>query len=435
MNNLSNFQVILMGVMIGLIVLAMLVFSGVIPLGSKSGKAAPIMIWGMFPEETMAGSISKANSANEKLFSLSYTQKKENYEESFVNALASKNGPDILIITSEITLKNRDKFNLIPFQTFSERAFKDSFIEEAELFLNKDGITAVPFAVDPIVLYWNRDLFNKAGLAEPPKFWDEFSGAAQALTQIDRAKNVTQSGVAMGEFSNIEHAKEILSLMILQGGNPIIDKDKMKVFFGEKYPTDGINPAEGALRFYSDFSNPSKDFYSWNRGISGDREMFIGGKLAMYFGYASELQDIKESNPHLNFDVALVPQQRNFPIQATFGKIYAFAVTKGTANPVAATQAAFGLAKIETAQEIAKKLGLIPVSREILSKGDDDPSLSVFYKSAIQAKGWLEPNQTKVSEIFKNMIESVSTGKKKVSEAVADAKELLISELGKLQKD
>lgn len=435
MNNLSNFQVILMGVIIGLIVLAMLVFSGVIPLGSKSGKATPITMWGMFPEEKMAEAISKANNANKTLFSLTYSQKKENYEESFVDALASKSGPDILIITNEITLKNKDKFNLITFQTFSERAFKDAFIEEAELFLTKDGIIAAPFAVDPVVLYWNRDLFNKAGLAEPPEFWDEFSGAAQALTQIDKAKNIIQSGVAMGEFSNIAHAKEILSLMILQSGNPIIAQDMMKVFFGETNTSSQINPAEGALRFYADFSNPSKDFYSWNRGLSSDREIFIGGKLAMYFGYASELEDIKESNPHLNFDVALVPQQRNFPIQATFGKIYAFAVTKGTINPVAATQAAFGLAKIEIAQEIAKKLGLAPVSREFLSKGSGEPGLSVFYKSAIQAKGWFEPNATKVSEIFKNMIESVSTGKKKVSEAVSDAKELLISELGKLQKD
>jgi len=435
MNNLSNFQVILMGVIIGLIVLAMLVFSGVIPLGSKSGKPAPITIWGMFPGEKMAEALSKANNANKTLFSLTYSQKKENYEESFVDALASKSGPDILIITNEITLKNKDKFNLITFQTFSERAFKDAFIEEAELFLNKDGITAVPFAVDPIVLYWNRDLFNKAGLAEPPKFWDEFSGAAQALTQIDKAKNIIQSGVAMGEFSNIARAKEILSLMVLQSGNPIIAQDTMKVLFGETSTSNQINTAEGALRFYTDFSNPSKDFYSWNRGISNDREIFIGGKLAMYFGYASELQDIKESNPHLNFDVALVPQQRNFPIQATFGKIYAFAITKGTANPVAATQATFGLAKIEVAQEIAKKLGFVSVSREILSKGSGEPNLSVFYKSAVQAKGWLEPNTTKVSEIFKNMIESVSTGKKKVSEAVSDAKELLISELEKLQKN
>ena len=36
--------------------------------------------------------------------------------------------------------------------------------------------------------------------------------------------------------------------------------------------------------------------------------MFAKGALAMYFGYASELLEIKAQNPHLNFDMVKFPR-------------------------------------------------------------------------------------------------------------------------------
>ena len=42
--------------------------------------------------------------------------------------------------------------------------------------------------------------------------------------------------------------------------------------------------------------------------MSGADTMFAKGALAMYFGYAGEWAGIKARNPHLNFDIAEVPQ-------------------------------------------------------------------------------------------------------------------------------
>ena len=60
--------------------------------------------------------------------------------------------------------------------------------------------------------------------------------------------------------------------------------------------------------------------------------------------------------------------------------------------------------------------------KSLLAEKISDPFLAIFYKSAVQAKGWLDPDPEKTSEIFQNMVESVNTGLKKIDEAVRDAK-------------
>ena len=101
----------------------------------------------------------------------------------------------------------------------------NTFIQQAELYLKTDGSLAVPFIVDPLVMYWNRDSFTNAGIATPPKFWDEFTGLNTKLTQKDVNSNIRKSAIAMGEFTNISHAREILGTLFLQSGNPVTYRD------------------------------------------------------------------------------------------------------------------------------------------------------------------------------------------------------------------
>jgi maltose-binding protein MalE len=142
----------------------------------------------------------------------------------------------------------------------------------------------------------------------------------------------------------------------------------------------------------------------------------------MYFGYAGEFNDIKIKNPHLNFDVAEVPQIKDGNIRATIGKIYSLAISKTSPNAQTAFMAIFKLIDKNINKQFSEITRLAPARRDIISdEGSSDPILSVFYKSAIMAKSWLEPNPQLVSRIFQNMIESTVSSKAKISEAVKDA--------------
>ncbi len=63
--------------------------------------------------------------------------------------------------------------------------------------------------------------------------------------------------------------------------------------------------------------------------------------------------------------------------------------------------------------------GLPPVSRVLLAQDTLDPYQDVFYKSALSAKGFLDPNSDDTDLIFQDMVESVISGRRKLEQAVS----------------
>src|SRR3989344_4917982 len=102
----------------------------------------------------------------------------ESIEREFTEALAQGGGPDLIILSQDQFWQSKTKLIPIPYQSISERDFKEVFIEEGEIFLQTDGIYGLPFMVDPMVLYYNRDLLSSAGLAKPMAYWDEIYSSA-----------------------------------------------------------------------------------------------------------------------------------------------------------------------------------------------------------------------------------------------------------------
>jgi len=425
---MSKFQIIIIAVCVIAVLVAVLIFAGILPgfkKGGAGGKAVEISMWGTFPARKIEALVSDFNEKNRDFFKINYSEKKpSDYENEIVNNLASGNGPNIWVLTQDLILKHKDKVFAIPFTSYKERDYQDNFIDPAVLFTDSKNIFGFPLAIDPLVLYWNRDLFASNGISRPPQYWDEFLIDVQNLVKRDEAGNITQAGAALGEFQNVKNTKEILSMLILQAGNSIVDKNTLDVVLGER-GENLLDPTESAVRFFNEFSNPSKTSYSWNRALPDSDKMFIAGSLAMYFGYASELENIKTKNPHLNFDITEVPQIKNGKIKATFGRIYSLVVSKNSPQIQTVFSALLKLTAKDFSKDFSKATNLGSARRDVLAEGTDDPILSVIYKSTIMSRSWLEPDPSAVSEIFKNMVESTATGRLKISEAVANAKNKL----------
>jgi ABC-type glycerol-3-phosphate transport system substrate-binding protein len=277
-----------------------------------------------------------------------------------------------------------------------------------------------------MVMYWNRNMFSAGDIARPPAYWDEFLTISPILSKRNDANDILKSAVAFGEFRNVTHAKDILSLLILQTGNPIIGLHKESDGTITLVPTlkeseGNIPAADEAFRFYTDFADPGKPVYSWNRSLSESKNAFLSQDLAIYFGYASELGDIRTKNPNLNFDVTRVPQVRDLPFKSTFGKMLGVAVMKTSSNK----PAAFFMAGLLTApkfnKEISNDLHLPPVQRILLAKAPPDPFMKVFYDSALVSKAWLDTNPGKTYVIFQTAIDSIIAGKARIQDAVQRA--------------
>lgn len=390
--------------------------------GGSGGSLEQITLWGTIPESVFSSyaqavNLRKDNSAK---ININYVAKeRQDFDRDFIEALASGKGPDAILLPQDQILRHKDKIYPIPYDTISERVFKDTFIEEGELYLSSGGIIALPFAVDPLVMYWNRDIFTDVLLPQPPVYWDEIFPLVDKVTEVDSHLDIQRSAISFGEFRNVLNAKEILSLLILQAGNPIVKFDKGRPVSALKDQMGfSIPPSEAALRFYTEFSNPSKKSYSWNRSLPEALSYFLSGDLALYFGFASELNDIKMKNPNLNFDVAFVPQRREAKTKTTFGKMQGLALVKSSRKLSSAFNTISALTSKDNVAAWTKTSGLPPVRKDLLQLGSSDPEDSIFYNSAIISKAWLDPNREETQTIFQNMVESVTSGRSMLSEAV-----------------
>ncbi len=413
MNN--TFQTIILGLFaVGLI-------GGVVTLAlfknsNKEGSGVPVVIWGT-TSESQFNLLTNQLFSSSKGLSVSYKEKDEaSFDQDVIEALASGKGPDVILLSHDSILRYKDKIAPISFKTFSERDFKNTFVSLGEMYLTPAGALGVPFSIDPLVLYWNRSLFSNAGLATPPAYWDEFASLNAKLTKKDKVLNITQSLAALGESANIPHAKEILSALFLQTGNPIAQRGAAGL---ESALAD--NKAVSALNFYTEFANPLKPFYSWNRSMPSSKDFFLSGDLAMYFGFASELPDIRLKNPNLNFAIAPIPQSKDADRVTTFGKMVALAIPKNSKNIVAAYQVALKLTDASSIAALSTITNLPPVRRDLLTTRPSEAFLSIFYDGAVQAKAWIAPEPVQLTPIFKEMVESLTAGRAGVSGAVSKA--------------
>lgn len=425
---ITTFQAVILAIFgVGLV-------AGVIILSITKGKGAgagnvPVTIWGTLPSSSFTGAISDLTKGTGGM-KITYVQKRlDSFEPDLLEALASGNGPDAVLISQDLILRVRNKITPIPYSVLPVRTFKDTFIQEGELYLDTAGVTAVPFSVDPLVMYWNRDLLANAGIAEPPATWDQFLILAQKLTVKDKTFNVLKSGVALGQFKNITNAKEIISAFLLQTGNTIVAPALNGSGLESTLRSTALSSI-GAINFYTDFANPVKPNYSWNPALPNSFNMFASGDLAFYFGFASEISQIRAKNPNLNFDLAYFPQPKGAETAITFGKMFGLAILKNSTKSGAMLNAILAITASGPVAKWSSATGLPPVRRAMLSASPSDPYQSIFYNSAIRARGWLDPNPSESSAIFDSMIQSITSGEKEVGSAIDTAG----GSLGKLLK-
>lgn len=427
MKGMSTFQIVLTGVFAASMLVALGVFATF--KGSGSKELPPITLWGTLPQSQFMQAVSEINQTLPQRITVTYVEKREqDFDRDLTEALASGTGPDAVLLPHTSLYRQRERIVAIPEASLALRTFRDTFADQARLYETSGGVWALPFVGDSLVMYWNKDIFNAAGLANPPKYWDEFLMLAPQLTKKDGAANIVQSAVPFGEVANVFNAKDTLSALLLQAGTPIVKLDQNNN--GTSVLSDRIQgaaemPASSVVAFYTQFSNPSKTTFTWNRAVGDAQTFFLAGNLATYFAFASENETLLSKNPNLNFDVTAFPQPRDVKVPAVYGKLYGFALLRAGKDAAGTFQVLSVLADAPFVDIFTKLTGFAPVRRDLLAVTPTDPVQAVAYRAALVARSWLDPEPVASAVIFKRMIESVTSGKYRPSEAVSAASQEL----------
>ena len=397
--------------------------------GNSSNVVGPVVVWGTVDTGVMGTLLDNLRQTDKTFQGVTYVQKKTTtYKDDLINALASGTGPDLFLVSQSDVVSFSDKLTTIPYTATPQASFESSFIDEAQLFETPQGLLAMPFTVDPLVMYWNKNLFASAGVAQPPRYWKEFLPLAPKITSIDAGSTVHRSAVALGEWSNIRHAKDILSTLFIQAGDTIVARQadgSLTTTFNTASAGNGTSQAESALLFYSEFADPAKTTYSWNRSLPNSFSAFVAGDLAVYMGLASDYRLLLAANPNLSFGVALLPQIEGNSVHATFGEMNALAVARNAKNPQGALTVALALAGAPAQTALLEQTGLPTVRRDLVIDTSNNAAGAVFVQSALISRGWLDPNPSLTDPLFEGMVESVLSGKGTPATSVSEAAQAL----------
>ena len=374
------------------------------------------------------------------------TIREEEYEQTLLEAWAEDRGPDLFSIpntwlgkyqtkilpvdlSQEIVLARQIMVGMLKKEPkiIEERKKVPSLRDLREIFVEtvsdgvilKDKIYGLPLSLDLLVLYYNKDLLNNAGIIAPPQTWQEFVNDVNALTLQDRYGNFIQSGTAMGTAENVANLTDILSLLMLQNGTSMVGQENKAIFDQALINDSSYFPGIEALRFYTGFANPYQEIYTWNEKERSSLDAFIQGRVGFILGYSNYLPIIKSQAPKLNFDIAKVPQIRSSFKEVNYAQYWLETVSKKTKYPSESWGFLLYAIENQNAQTFVEKTKRPTAHRVLIQKQLEDFDLAPFAKGVLTAQTWYSgKNYSLVEEAFKEMVKNTLTGEKTLAEAI-----------------
>jgi len=129
----------------------------------------------------------------------------------------------------------------LPADAFPPAKVEEEFFPMVSAMRDGDNYWALPTAVRSLALFYNKKLFDEAGIEAPPETLDEMIEVAKKLTKRDGAGNLTQVGITAGMTAQDHHwLREVLIRQM--GGQPYLDDYKTV-----NYASDA---GQAALDFY-----------------------------------------------------------------------------------------------------------------------------------------------------------------------------------------
>ena len=253
------------------------------------------------------------------------------YEQKLLVQIASGTGPDVMVIrdASSSFMARRGLFldlnPLVKSTKMNTNVFDASTMKSYRLGAAQYGL---PRSVTPDVVYFNKAMFDTAGLAYPKDTWTwaDFLKTSQKLTKdLNGDGKIDQWGVFMVPWDAL-----FLPIVYSFGGN-LITSDGAKATLLQKDTLAAFEFANDLINKYH-VAPPIKEANSYN-WIEG----FAQQKFAIIFQgrWATPIfiDAMTKAKSKFTFDVAPIPTGK---LRKTVGYSDALGILKGSKNPEAA---------------------------------------------------------------------------------------------------
>ncbi|MGM0560930.1 MAG: ABC transporter substrate-binding protein [Pseudomonadota bacterium] len=343
-----------------------------------------------------------------------------NYDDTRVraiSALESGEPAQLSVLFSIDVYELLEQDLIVPFddlvETEEEKEWLDSFYPA--LMSNgtvDDKVWGVPFQRSTIVLYYNKDMFEEAGLdpEDPPETWDEMVEAGKALRGEDRwGVMVPSTGYPYWMFQ----------AFAIQNGIELMNENGTEVYF------DSPEAIE-ALAYWRDLSAEHDVMPGGTIEWGTLRQAFLEGQTGMMWHTTGNLTAVR-NEADFDFGVAMLPANERQGSPTGGGNFYVFKNSTEEEQ-----RASMELIKYMTAPERAAEwsietgyVGISPAAYEteaLQDYVDDFPQALVARDQLEVAVAELSTYETgRVREALNNAVQSVLTGSAEPEEALSQA--------------
>ncbi|HEX7511806.1 MAG TPA: sugar ABC transporter substrate-binding protein [Candidatus Methylomirabilis sp.] len=274
----------------------------------------------------------------------------------------------------------------------------------------------LPIETGPVALFYNTEIFKKAGIAGPPKTWDEYVAVAKKVTNPEQKIFATTGTMAAEPPTNLTY--DIYPL-IYQAGGDVIDEKTNKAVFNSPA---GVK----AIQWYVDLMNVHKASVPGilSNGEKEKRANFAAGNIAMMFEGSFGIPIQRQMNANLQFDVAPMPRE------TTTGTVVRGAVncmTTQVKNKEAAWKFMRWLHGPVGIEMWAKGSGSFPSRKDVAEQAwfKEKKLFQVFVQQLLlpnaKSPNLGMPNAVELNKALTVEIQNVLQGKKGAKQALDDA--------------
>ncbi len=307
-----------------------------------------------------------------------------NYSEKIQLMLGTYSAPDVFYLKG-LTAPSYMSFDILkPLNEFIEQdtsfQFDDFFPFVKEAF-EKDGkYYGIAKDFNPYVLFYNKKMFEEAGIDSVPSNWAELEAAAQKLTKdIDGDGKIDQYGIM------VEPSLEMLMPFVYQNGGSFQDEN------GDLAITE--DAFVEALEFYYGLYQKDLATIPMDVGTSWNGDAFGRKAVAMVVSGGWLMPFLEDNYPDIDFGIAHLPQGKE---RATVAFTTAYSMPKATKHP----QEAWELTSYLTGKEGMAKwtsTGLAMPTRKSVAEKNGFYTHPI-YKTFMESAEFARPLQVQYSE-------------------------------------
>lgn len=322
----------------------------------------------------------------------------DGFDQKIAASFGAKNPPDVMYMWDFTTYHH----SLEPLDGYTEKDSElnmDDFYEGLFNYSKVDGkLYGMPAGFSTMVVYYNKKLFDEAGIPYPQDgwTWDEFKETAKKLT--DKSKK--QYGFAVTS----EPDTYDLQGLVWSNGGSFISEDGKKI--------DGVmNSKEtvDALQMYSDMVKEGIAVSTGGANQQTASEIFKANKLGMLVNGVWSVQSYKDAK--VDFGTVMMPSFGSKPVKGLINSS-SISIAKDSKKK----ELAWKFVKFySSAEAIKMRTADLPVRKSVVdeTKVTEDPLYKPFYTMLEKAdnapafllnKNWNEVNRNLSAAINASMI-------------------------------